>query len=168
MDEKKHREFEQTYEALVNKVYKYALFRVGTTQDAQDITSDTFLRAFRYFDSYTGSGNINAWIFGIARHVLADYFRNKQTSLPIDSLVHIPSNITALEIQAEQKWQLQQVMYMMQKLSHNRAEALTLHIFGDLSCAEVAELLQKSEEATRMLIHRAIQDLKFYLVSTEG
>ena len=64
--------------------------------------------------------------------------------------------------------ELEQVHQALQSLSLDRVDALTLRIFGELSVNEISQVLGKSESAIRMLIYRAIQDLKTRLIPLEG
>jgi DNA-directed RNA polymerase specialized sigma24 family protein len=66
-----------------------------------------------------------------------------------------------------QQLQTERMLLAVRALAPDRAEALTLHTFGELSVAEVAQVMQKNEAAVRMLIHRALSDLRIRLVEKE-
>lgn len=160
--------FTTAYSLYVDQVYRYVLLRVGDTHVAEDITSETFLSALEHYDSFHGKGTLGAWIFGIARHKVSDYFRTSRPSASLD----VVSNIASAELSPMQivqhQLELEQVHQALQSLSLDRVDALTLRIFGELSVNEISQVLGKSESAIRMLIYRAIQDLKTRLIPLEG
>lgn len=160
--------FATAYSLYVDQVYRYVLSRVGSIQAAEDITSETFLAALERCDNFRGEGTLAAWILGIARHKIVDYFRSGRAPLSLEvdfDVVGIePSFVQAVEYQLE----LEQVRQAIQSLSPDRVDALTLYAFAGLSVNEISQILGKSEPAIRMLLHRAIKDLKARLVLPEG
>ena len=160
--------FAKAYSLHVEQVYRYVLSRVENTQAAEDITAETFLAALEHYDNFRGKGTLAAWIFGIARHKIADYFRSNQIAPSLEVASDVastePSPLQEVQFQIE----LEQVLQGLQRLSPDRVDALTLHIFGELSIIETSQVLGKSEAAARMLIYRAVQDLKALLTEQEG
>ncbi len=157
--------FTALYRQHVDKVYRYLLARTGSTLDAQDLTSDVFLKALESIKNYRGEGSFAAWLMGIARFTVADYFRARGSILSvehtsIEDMTDIPSKSPLPESVVAERWELEQVIKVLNLLSPDRANALSLYVFAGLSIEEISHILQKSEPAVRMLIYRATKDVK--------
>ena len=152
--------FGELYRRHLQKVYRYLLVRVGNVQDAQDLTSQTFLAALEGIGRYDGRGHFAAWLLGIARHKLVDYFRRDSAPLPLEAAGQMSHPAEGLEEAVERQLRVERLALALRALAPDRAEALTLRLFGRLAPAEVAQVMGKSEAAVRMLIHRAVRDLQ--------
>jgi RNA polymerase sigma-70 factor, ECF subfamily len=157
--------FSELYRRYLDRVYRYLLSRVGIVQDAQDLTSQTFIAAWESIGSYQGQGVFAAWLFGIARRKATDYFRGSRAVVTLDEVEDLPHDTPSLEMQIEQQLDLEQVAGCLQRISPERAEALALRVFGGLSAAETARLMGKNEDAVHTLVYRAMRDLRQQLVS---
>ena len=157
--------FTVLYERHHVRVYRYLLGRIGNVDDAQDLTSQTFLTAMESLPSYSGKSPFVGWLFGIARHKLGDHLRSKRplTELEENKLMDDkPSPDEAANHQLE----LALVARKLQTIAPDRAEVLSLRLFAGLSVAEIATMLDKKEPAIRMLVHRGLQDLQAQLQPT--
>jgi len=152
--------FAELYRRHVNRVYRYLLVRVGDVHDAQDLTAQTFLAALEGIAGYRGRGEFVAWLLGIARRKAADHFRRGRTTLPLEAAAHVPDPNPLPDAVIEQRLRLERVTRALRGLSPDRAEALSLRVFGGLNAAEVGRVMGKSEAAVRMLVHRAMHDLQ--------
>lgn len=155
--------FADFYSSHIDQIYRYVLIRVGDSEVAQDLTSETFLAALENLQHFRGEGLLVAWILGIARNKISDYFRSHRSLLPLDDAASVISTNTSPEEWAERQWQLSQVSKMLRMLGPNRADALALFIFASLNIDEVSQVLGKSSSAVKILIYRAVQDLKMLL-----
>lgn len=155
--------FVEFYLRHVNKVYRHVLVRTGNTQVAQDLTSEVFLAALKNFERFRGESSFATWVLGIAQHKITDYYRAQRNHLPLDSIASVASAAPSVERIAEQQWQLHQVTQALRLLTPDRANALALHIFAELSIEETSQILEKSSSAVKMLIYRGIRDLKVLL-----
>ena len=152
--------FAALYRRHLNRVYRYLLIRVGDVHDAQDLTAQTFLAALEGIAGYRGRGEFVAWLLGIARRKAADHFRQGRTTLPLEAAAHVPDPNPLPDAVVEQRSRLERVTRALRSLSPDRAEALSLRVFGGLNAAEVGRAMGKSEAAVRMLVHRAMRDLR--------
>jgi RNA polymerase sigma-70 factor (ECF subfamily) len=154
--------FAELYRRYANRVYRYLLAQLGDVHQAQDLAAETFLAALEDIGSYRGQGRFAAWLFTIARHTAADYFRRRRrrATLPLDAAAQIVDPGPPLEQMIAARLRLEQVLALLPQLVPERAEALTLRIFSGLSVAEVAQIMGKSEAAVRMLLSRAVHDLQ--------
>lgn len=148
------------YSRHVERVYRYALARLGNVQLAEEVTAQTFLAMIEGITTYRGQGRFVAWLLTIARNKTNDHFRRRRETVPLEAasnVVHpgpLPDQVVAEQLR------LEQVARALQTLSPDRAEALALRIFSGLSAAEVGQVMGKSEAAAKMLVHRALRDLQ--------
>jgi RNA polymerase sigma-70 factor (ECF subfamily) len=152
--------FIKIYEDYGRRVYAYLLGQTNNPDDAQDLTSQTFLSALERYDTYRGEGHFAAWLFRIARNKLIDAYRRQKPLVSIDSVDELLSDPGSLEDGAGNDLVLNQVLNALQDISPERAEALSLRILAGLSLAETAQVMGKSEEAVKMLVYRAVKELR--------
>jgi len=161
-------QFVALYQRHYRRVYVYHLARTGNEQDAQDLTSETFMAALDSLAAYRPeAGNSHehsfaAWLFGIARHKLADFFDNWVPQSSLEEVGERPLSTTEYlpEQAAVQRSDLTRLRQLLALLPEERADALSLRYFSELSLAEVAQVMDKSEAAVKMLIHRGLQELR--------
>lgn len=151
--------FAELYRRHLEPVYHYHLSRIGNAQDAQDLTSQTFLAALESIQSYRGQGAFLAWLYGIAGHKLADHFRKHGPADPLDAAEHLPDPDPFPEHVAALQLQMSQVARAIAALSPDQAEALTMRLSG-ASAREIGQVMGKSEAAVKMLVHRGLCNLK--------
>ena len=158
--------FAELYRRHVQRIYRFHLMRTGSVDDAQDLTSQTFLAALESIERYRGQGSPCGWLLGIAGHKLADHYRRRRGDAPLDtaSAVHDPD--PSPEDVATTRLQLAQVHQALLALTPDQAQALTLRVFGEMSAAEVGRIMGKSETAVRMLIHRGLRQLRERLAAS--
>lgn len=154
------------YRRYANSVYRYMLVCVSNEQDAQDLTAQTFLAGLEGLGAYQGRGKVAAWLFSIAHRKVMDYYRHTRRDIPLDDLAETPYPGQLPEQVVEDRSDYEQLTRAMRTLAPDRAEAIRLRIFAELSIGEVSEAMGRSESAVRMLLSRAIRDLKDRLDSS--
>jgi RNA polymerase sigma-70 factor, ECF subfamily len=152
--------FVRLYHTYFQRVYGYHLLRTNNVDDAQDLTSQTFIAALEGIKHYSGRGSLAAWLMGIAHHKMAQHFRGRRTTVTLEQLEDLPHPALQTEDQADQHRQIAQISQSLTTISPERAEAFILRTFGGLSTAEIALVMKKSEGAVKMLVYRALQDLR--------
>ncbi|WP_315791452.1 RNA polymerase sigma factor [Fischerella sp. JS2] len=158
--------FAELYRRNLKAVYRYHFSRVGNVHDAQDLTTQTFLAAQEAIANFQGRGKFAAWLMGIASRKTADHFRRQRSILPLEEAAQIEDDSIAPEEFVAQQLSLEQVAQALSQLTSDRAEVIALQIFGGLSMAEAAQVMGKSEAAVKMLVCRALKDLRKYLKTT--
>jgi RNA polymerase sigma-70 factor, ECF subfamily len=156
--------FAELYHRHINRVYRYHLARLGRTADAQDLTAQTFLAALEGITSYRGSGSFAAWLMGIAHNKLSLHYRQGGRTEALEDSPEPVDPSPALELLAGKRLQFSQVCRALTSLSAERAEAIVLHIFADLSAAETGRVMGKSDAAVKMLVQRGLRELREQLV----
>jgi RNA polymerase sigma-70 factor (ECF subfamily) len=152
--------FAELYRRHVTRVYRYHLAHTGDVKDAEDLASQTFMAALEGLRTYRASGSFAAWIMGIAARKRARFFRGRRREIPLDAALEIPSPGAATDRSASRKLQNGQILRALRQISPERAEALVLCFFSQLTPAEAGGVLGKSEAAVRMLISRGLNDLR--------
>lgn len=152
--------FAPIYEAFVERIYSYCLYRVRSVADAEDLTSQVFARAMDKCHTFNGD-NVGAWLFRIAYHITVDYYRAKRPEpLPPSQLSVLSAPDTSPLDRVIQDEELAYLDELLAKLDEDKRNLLLLRITADLSASEVGEVVGKSATAVRTEIHRIIQQLK--------
>jgi RNA polymerase sigma-70 factor (ECF subfamily) len=157
------RAFSELYRTHLRDVYSYAYYRIGNHHDAEDITEQTFLQAYRHFERAQRESQgrpLRPWLIRIAHNLAANYHRDRsrrpQTQLEDAAVV---SSIHDTEDLVEGREELQEVLSGVANLPDDRREALIMRFALDMDNREIARALGRSEGATKVLIHRAIKQL---------
>jgi len=157
-------EFSELYRAHLRDVYSYSYYRVGNHHDAEDLTEQTFLQAYRHFERAQRESNgrpLRPWLIRIAHNLAANLYRDRsrRPSSPIDET----TNLTALhttEQLVEGRDELKRVLEGVGMLPDDRREALIMRFALGMDNREIARALGRSDGATKVLIHRAIKQLE--------
>ena len=152
--------FATLYERHATQVYRYLLVRTGNVDDAQDLTSQTFLAAMQGLHSFRGDRPFPAWLLGIARNKTMDMFRRRRPALDLDAAGELAAEGDSTESMVGRRLEVEQVARHLQRLSPDRAEALSLRLFAGLEVKEIAQIMEKNEPAVRMLVFRGLRDLQ--------
>jgi RNA polymerase sigma-70 factor (ECF subfamily) len=151
----------EIYEANFDKIYRYIFFRVGNQAEAEDLTQQVFFNAVRSISSYKWRGApFSSWLFRIAHNQVIDYYRkaSKTQSATLD-LPMAAADPDPVSI-AEQEMDMEQVKGAIGSLTQLQQEVITLRFAGELSTAETARLMGKSEGAVKALQHSALAALR--------
>jgi RNA polymerase sigma factor (sigma-70 family) len=164
--------FALLYAAYGGKIYSLAYRMTGNREDAEDITQEAFLQVYRKAASFREQSQLYTWIYAIAKNLCYRFFqREKKNSFAsFEALIHdavdteLPSGINA----SEKEELIRQVKDgcltgLLRCLSFNQRIAFILQVLLRLPLHDVAEILGKSKEATKVLIHRARKNLKSFL-----
>jgi RNA polymerase sigma-70 factor (ECF subfamily) len=158
------RAFEDLYRAHLRDVYSYAYYRVGNHHDAEDLTEQAFLQAYRHFERArreAGGRPLRPWLIRIAHNLASNHFRDRarKPTAALDA-VEPPSHPHDTERVAEGREELREVIARLDDLSEDRREALIMRFALGMSNREIARALGRTEGATKVLIHRAIKQLE--------
>ena len=153
--------FAELYRRHLTRVFRYHMAGTGNVKEAEDLTSQTFMAALESILSFRNDGTFAAWILGIAMRKQAQFFRGRsRADLPLSSVLDIPDSDPPTDKAAMHRLQLQQVRSALGQISPERAQAISLCFFGELSHSEAGRVLGKSEAAVKMLISRGLHDLR--------
>jgi len=166
------RDFTELYRAHLRDVYSYSYYRIGNHHDAEDITEQTFLQAYRHFERAQRESDgrpLRPWLIRIAHNLAANYYRDRsrrpQTQLEDAAVVSAPHDTEDL---VEGRQELKDVLEGVSKLPDDRREALIMRFALGMDNREIARALDRTEGATKVLIHRAIRQLEQSLEEPVG
>jgi RNA polymerase sigma-70 factor (ECF subfamily) len=158
------RDFTELYRAHLRDVYSYSYYRVGNHHDAEDLTEQTFLQAYRHFERAQRESDgrpLRPWLIRIAHNLAANYYRDRsrkpQTNLEDAAILSAP---IATEQVVEEREEVKEVLEGVSKLPDDRREALIMRFALGMDNREIARAMGRSEGATKVLIHRAIKQLE--------
>jgi RNA polymerase sigma-70 factor (ECF subfamily) len=156
--------FGELYDKYVDQVYRYIAYRVAGTQLAEDLTSETFLRALRRISSFTWQGrDVGAWFVTIARNLIADHYKSGRYRLELTT--EDVSISSAAPVQAGPENEVLEAMQnkvlleAVKQLGAEQQECIVLRFLQGLSVSETAQVMGKNDGAIKALQYRAIRTL---------
>ena len=157
-------EFSELYKAHLRDVYSYSYYRVGNHHDAEDLTEQAFLQAYRHFDRARRESDgrpLRPWLIRIAHNLALNYYRDRsrRPQTPLDSADPIPAR-HGTEAIAEGREELRQVIDKLDHLPDDRRDALIMRFALGMDNREIARAMGRTDGATKVLIHRAIRQLE--------
>lgn len=148
------------YSAHVQAIYKYVRYRVDTDAQAEDITSEVFLRMVRELPRYQYTGApLSAWLYRTAYNIIVDTYRSQRFQAPEDLPEDLASDYTDPVDTFALAQDHEQLRAALKTLSPDYQNVLVLRFINDVSHAEVAEIMGKTEASARVLQHRALKAL---------
>lgn len=168
----KVQEFQSFYQENLNLIYRYIYSKVGNREEAEDITSQIFMKAVRDVDAERGPHSMQKWLFQVARTTIADYWR-----------MYYRASISSLEELLDAGWEgplneetivpseapTQRVQLILEALSPQYREVLTCRFLLNLSIKETAAQLGLTEANVKVIQFRALKraaDLEHVVVRT--
>lgn len=166
--------FARLYEGYFDKIYRYIVIKIGNQEEAEDMTQQVFLNALQSISSYKWQGvPFSAWLYRIAHNQVVDFLR-KKGKRPV-AVEDDPADIRDTKKHAdpqqiaEYKMDIEQVLEATKQLTEAQREVISLRFSSDLSTAEVAKVMGRSQGAIKALQHSAILALrKVLVVETDG
>ena len=158
------RAFEDFYRSHLRDVYSYAYYRVGNHHDAEDLTEQAFLQAYRHFDRARRESDgrpLRPWVIRIAHNLASNYYRDRsrRPQTPLEHADPIATQHDTEDLVAGRE-ELRQVMAHLEHLPDDRRDALIMRFALGMDNREIARALGRSDGATKVLIHRAIKQLQ--------
>ncbi len=156
------------YERYLESIYRYIRTRVAEDRTAEDLTETVFLRSYESLSRYKEKGlRFSAFLYQIARNLLVDHYRQKEEELPLESADQIsvsPSRIDDIIVIQDQ---VDRLRVGLEALPEEYREIIRLRVLLELSTAECAQWIGRSEGAVRVLLHRAMKALKRQVVKDD-
>lgn len=153
--------YAELYDAYVKQIYRFVYFKVSTHEEAEDITSEVFLKAWHYLQEKKEIKSFSGLLYRIARNAIIDLYRAKagkpETPMAED-----------FEVGDKGKWyadistkvDAEKVVGALKKLKQEYQEVITFRYVDELDISEIAEITGKGNVATRVTLHRALNKLK--------
>jgi RNA polymerase sigma-70 factor, ECF subfamily len=155
------RALEQLYLLHFDRIYSYLQMSVGNRHDAEDLTNQTFIKMLESIDRFVWrQAPFSAWLFRIAHNLAMDYFRAGRRVQPEEDLEDPDAVESSAEDVAFESLGRQSMLGMIETLSLDQQQVLTLKFVFSFSNAEAAAILGKTEGAIKSLQHRALGALQ--------
>lgn len=163
------RRFDALYRKYLAQVYSYAYYELGDHHEAEDATERTFLQALAALPRFEeraapadgeGASTFRVWLFQIARNAVANQRRGRRRrpELPLEAAAVIADPLD-VEGRAAVRDEARTAWAAVGRLPADRRRALVLRFVEEMSTAEIAGVLGRSEGAVRVLIHRALRSV---------
>jgi len=153
--------FAQLYEEYFDKIYRYIAFKIGNRTEAEDMTQQVFLNAIKAISSFRWRGiPFSAWLFRIAHNQVVDYLRKKAKHATTSLDEVLVSNGNNPQLVAEQNLDIERLLLATKQLTQAQREVISLRFASELSIAQVARVMAKSQGAIKALQHSAMVALR--------
>ena len=157
-------EFSELYRRHLRDVFSYSYYRVGNHHDAEDLTEQTFLQAYRHFERALRESDgrpLRPWLIRIAHNLAANFYRVRsrrpEAAMEDAGVISAPHDTESL---VEGRDELKRILAGVQELPDDRREALVMRFALGMDNREIARAMGRSDGATKVLIHRAIRQLE--------
>jgi len=155
-------DLEDLFKWLNEPLYKYVYIRCGYNRElAEDITQDIFVKAWEKRTTFNPSkSSLKNWVYVIARNHLIDTYRKKKISVKsFDEDICVKD----LNISVEDEGVVSDILRNLDRLKEKEKEVIVLRYVQDLEIEDIAKILGKSKNTTKVMIHRAIKKLKYIM-----
>jgi RNA polymerase sigma-70 factor (ECF subfamily) len=157
-------DFSELYRAHLKDVYSYAYYRVGNHHDAEDLTEQTFLQAYRHFERAVAESDgrpLRPWLIRIAHNLAANLYRDRsrKPQTPIEDTDTLRTVHTTEDL-VEGRDELARILEGVKELPDDRREALIMRFALGMDNREIARAMGRTDGATKVLLHRAIKQLE--------
>lgn len=158
------RAFTELYEAHLRDVYSFLYYRLGNHHDAEDVSEQVFLQAYRHLPKALAESqgrSLRPWLIRIAQNLAINLYRDRsrKPQSPLEAAGEFATNHDTEQL-VEAREELSEVFAKVAELSDDRREALIMRFALGMDNSEIARALGKTEGATKVLLHRAIKQLE--------
>ena len=153
-------DFERLYQVELPRIYNFFRYRVGDGQLAEDLTSETFEKAWRNRDRYRRDlAAFSTWLFTIAQRVAVDHLRKQRPTISLDEVVHL-STEEDIEALAQKRADFKCLSLLLARLADRDRELVALKYGAGLTNRTIAGLTGLTESNVGVLLHRTLQFLR--------
>jgi len=154
--------FNDVYRRFVVGIFRYVYFKVSDYETANDLTADIFTKFWKLLKKETVANN-KALLYEIARGIVIDYYRKKKNRKNI-SLEEIDERLLGTldksENNLETKQEINRIVLQLKKIKKEYQEVIILYYIEELTISEISFIFHKTENNTRVILHRALKALK--------
>jgi len=160
--------FASVYDLYTDRIYRFIYFKVNRKEEAQDLTSEVFLKTWQYIIDGKEIKNLNALFYKIARNLVIDFYRKaSQKDVSLTEAEKLEDQPKSDEIELEkiaQKIQFDQVEEKLRQLKDEYREIIVLRYMEDMSIGEIAQIVGKKKGAIRVILFRALNALRDLMI----
>ena len=152
--------FQALYDEFFGAIYRFVYYRVSHRETAEDIVSDVFLKAVARIGQFDeAKGTFQSWLYGVARNAVVDHYRTHKETQDLEDAGDIGSSHD-VGGDVDRGRELEKVRAYLNTLPEDSRDIIMMRVWDDLSYAQIAEIIGKSEEACKMAFSRAIGKLR--------
>lgn len=157
--------FLSAYDLYFDQIFRFLFFKIGNREEAQDLTSATFLKCWGYVQegklkSESEYKTLRSFLYKIARNLAIDYYRQSRPQTGLDEAAELSSDLIDIVAQTDQDLDLTFVISKLKELKSEYRNVLVLKYINNLSVAEIAVIQDKTKGNVRITIYRALEALK--------
>jgi len=161
--------FGELYDLYAPRIYRFIYFKISSGPDAEDITAEVFLKVWEHIRNGREVRKFAGLLYKVARNKVIDFYRDRKVKVEAldENMLEQLSDLGAVQKNLEARDELQNLIKSLRLLKDEYREAITLRFIDGLSIGEIAEILNKTQINTRVLLHRAQKTLKKILAAQE-
>jgi RNA polymerase sigma-70 factor (ECF subfamily) len=153
--------FGSLYDVYLSRIYRHVFYRVGNTEDAEDITQQTFVKAWKAIGRYKKTSSpFLAWLMKISHNLVIDHYRAKKDKIYLNSEIDITNPGPGPEQIAEANYTQQQLRKVILLLPEEQQQVILMSFIEGFSYSEIAAALGKREGNIRVIVHRALKRMR--------
>lgn len=160
--------FVELYDLYVSKIYEFIYFKVWTKSQAEDLTSETFLKAFKSIDSYKQQEwkKFSSWLYTIANNVIIDCFRKQKPEQSLDEL-SIKYETPDFVKDVDNKQKLTEILKFLDELWTDKKDIFIMRIWNNIPYDEIAQITGKSVTNCKQIFSRTLKKVydKFWVLA---
>lgn len=154
-------EFNRIYYQYITPIYRFFYLKSDSQETAEDLASETFTRLWITLNKNENIKNPRAFLYKVARNLLTDFYRKKAKKAEI-SLELTPEIVDSINFQQKiiNNIEVERIKKELQNLKEEYQLVIIWHYLEDIPIKEIAEIMDKTEDNTRVLLHRALKALR--------
>jgi RNA polymerase sigma-70 factor (ECF subfamily) len=153
-------DFEAVYRTELPRIYNFFRYRVGDDQLAEDLTAETFEKAWKHRERYREDlASFSTWLFVIARRLAADHFRKRRSTVPLEEARQLVDPQT-IEERAQQRAEFARLSALLARLAERERELVALKYGAGLTNRAIAHISGLSESNVSTILHRLTSHLR--------
>lgn len=156
-------DFETVYQTELPRIYNFFRYRVGDDQIAEDLTAETFEKAWKHRERYRKDlASFSTWLFIIARRVATDHFRRRRPTVRLEEAAQL-TDPQSLEEETQERAEFAQVSILLARLAERERELVALKYGAGLTNRAIARISGLSESNVSTILHRLTRQLRAQL-----
>lgn len=166
--------FTEVYDANVADIHRFVYFKIGSREEANDLTSIIFLKTWDHIQKNTleDAKTLRALLYKVARNAIIDYYRERGSQKPISlddeqNPVDIAADMSQSD-KIDDDQDLKRIISKLPFLKEEYREIIIMRFINDLSLEEISDISQKSRGNVRVLLHRALTALRELIEDSPG
>lgn len=159
--------FMEAYDKYVDDIYRFVFFKISNQEEAEDLTSQVFLKVWNYIqtNSIKDYKTLKAFLYRVARNLVIDHYRKNSGKQELslsdeETRIDVVDEKEDLTAMAELKDDMEVVRKNLDKLKSEYKEVIVMRFINELEISEIAIVLEKTKGNVRVLIYRALKALR--------